>query len=991
MVGYYNNLNYPGHSRYSDNSLPRNGQHEYGPNTYRYYNGIKRISRENDDYEHIRHDGRDNDNIVNDSDPFKRPTPILKWNSSSFKEKFHYFDVNTKRLLNENKMQKWHNEKLPPTGYVIMHENTAGQVRAFRQARSPYEKASDPRSMEPSPKTYRKVRTSLTLLPRIVYDSHSVGPEPPKEIVIYPIYKEAVASVHDSIIKNFFSTFGEIAHFESFTDPNNALPLNIYLIRYTGHENNMDSPYKSAYKAVKHFSKQPYFVSGIKFTVKLNKNGILKRTIDKSVNENQNRAAKLRQEQSKHNKPDDNSSNAPSLSSPPNSSLASLLLKIPPDLEKIVDNKPVLRVSGKFCFLHGITSEDFKYALKNYNWCRVIEHHTGIYITFRGLAEAKRCLQSETLKLSIMSRRRRAPVKIKFLLIEPSTKHANINKIRNDNNTGPKTYSSVSEFIDAAYGHIIKELKSTLHKDIRRRIIGPTIFDTLNPTNYPDIVSNRQKSLEEKKKLEQEEAEKTKQDVISAAAFDIFNLYGTSYKRRQLEKKKRHSSRESSAAKASKNRMLSGDGSPMAHLLNYDSLSRDDNHAPTIKETDFDISSSSDEDEIYHDDIIEQPELKKLKLESPVKPSKTVSVESGTARLSEDRMKELMSYPEKYRPLASQLPETIYPVSDFERKDGPISIVELQQSIKDAEDLQLVKKVLGYKEEETYNVVSNIEYYAWKLHRDHRERENSKKALMLLNDVPFHPKLRSASGCFKAEGFRKIPDKLKSCYLPHRRKLFQPLNTVNHHSGDNIHSSDPRKGDLENKDQKNHTPEPSSSRVNRALQRRFQQDIDAQKAAIGTESELLSLNQLTKRKKPVTFARSAIHNWGLYALEPIAAKEMIIEYVGERIRQPVAEMRERRYLKSGIGSSYLFRVDESTVIDATKRGGIARFINHCCEPSCTAKIIKVDGTKRIVIYALRDVAQNEELTYDYKFEREADDQERLPCLCGAPSCKGFLN
>jgi histone-lysine N-methyltransferase SETD1 len=70
-------------------------------------------------------------------------------------------------------------------------------------------------------------------------------------------------------------------------------------------------------------------------------------------------------------------------------------------------------------------------------------------------------------------------------------------------------------------------------------------------------------------------------------------------------------------------------------------------------------------------------------------------------------------------------------------------------------------------------------------------------------------------------------------------------------------------------------------------------------------------------------------------------------------------MRERRYLKSGIGSSYLFRIDENTVIDATKRGGIARFINHSCTPNCTAKIIKVDGSKRIVIYALRDIERGQ--------------------------------
>ena len=118
---------------------------------------------------------------------------------------------------------------------------------------------------------------------------------------------------------------------------------------------------------------------------------------------------------------------------------------------------------------------------------------------------------------------------------------------------------------------------------------------------------------------------------------------------------------------------------------------------------------------------------------------------------------------------------------------------------------------------------------------------------------------------------------------------------------------------------------------------------------------MLRFNQLKKRKKPVRFARSAIHNWGLYAEENISANDMIIEYVGEKVRQQVADMRERQYLKSGIGSSYLFRIDENTVIDATKRGGIARFINHSCTPNCTAKIIKVDGSKRIVIYALRDI------------------------------------
>lgn len=39
------------------------------------------------------------------------------------------------------------------------------------------------------------------------------------------------------------------------------------------------------------------------------------------------------------------------------------------------------------------------------------------------------------------------------------------------------------------------------------------------------------------------------------------------------------------------------------------------------------------------------------------------------------------------------------------------------------------------------------------------------------------------------------------------------------------------------------------------------------------------------RKKRIRFCRSHIHDWGLFALEPIAADEMVIEYVGQCIRQ----------------------------------------------------------------------------------------------------------
>ena len=45
------------------------------------------------------------------------------------------------------------------------------------------------------------------------------------------------------------------------------------------------------------------------------------------------------------------------------------------------------------------------------------------------------------------------------------------------------------------------------------------------------------------------------------------------------------------------------------------------------------------------------------------------------------------------------------------------------------------------------------------------------------------------------------------------------------------------------------------------------------------------------------FGKSAIHDWGLFAMENIGADEMVIEYVGDVIRPVLADDRERRYEK----------------------------------------------------------------------------------------------
>uniref|UniRef100_H3DBT3 SET domain containing 1A, histone lysine methyltransferase n=1 Tax=Tetraodon nigroviridis TaxID=99883 RepID=H3DBT3_TETNG len=219
------------------------------------------------------------------------------------------------------------------------------------------------------------------------------------------------------------------------------------------------------------------------------------------------------------------------------------------------------------------------------------------------------------------------------------------------------------------------------------------------------------------------------------------------------------------------------------------------------------------------------------------------------------------------------------------------------------------------------------------------------------------------TGCARSEGYYAISRKEKDVYLD----LDLPEQVIR---------------EVENVD---------TSGANRVLSERRSEQRRLL-TVIGTtavmDSDLLKLNQLKFRKKKLRFGRSRIHEWGLFAMEPIAADEMVIEYVGQNIRQMVADNREKRYAQQGIGSSYLFRVDHDTIIDATKCGNLARFINHCCTPNCYAKVITIESQKKIVIYSKQAIAVNEEITYDYKFPLE---ENKIPCLCGTENCRGTLN
>ena len=59
--------------------------------------------------------------------------------------------------------------------------------------------------------------------------------------------------------------------------------------------------------------------------------------------------------------------------------------------------------------------------------------------------------------------------------------------------------------------------------------------------------------------------------------------------------------------------------------------------------------------------------------------------------------------------------------------------------------------------------------------------------------------------------------------------------------------------------------------------------------------------------------------------------------------------------------------------------GIARLLNHSCDPNCGIK-----GLTRIV--AMRDIAAGEELTWDYEMT-EKSTWWRMRCRCGSERCR----
>jgi len=128
--------------------------------------------------------------------------------------------------------------------------------------------------------------------------------------------------------------------------------------------------------------------------------------------------------------------------------------------------------------------------------------------------------------------------------------------------------------------------------------------------------------------------------------------------------------------------------------------------------------------------------------------------------------------------------------------------------------------------------------------------------------------------------------------------------------------------------------------------------------------------------------------YGVRANSDIPNGRFVYEYVGEVIDEPRFRQRNTKYPAMGIKHFYFMSLEKDQFIDATIKGGLARFVNHSCNPNCETEKWVVGNKYRMGIFAKRDVKAGEELVFDYNVDRYG--AEKQPCYCGEPICLGYI-
>eukprot|EP00834_Sanchytrium_tribonematis_P003889 NODE_168_length_14557_cov_0.729008.p3 type:complete len:555 gc:universal NODE_168_length_14557_cov_0.729008:7183-8847(+) len=163
--------------------------------------------------------------------------------------------------------------------------------------------------------------------------------------------------------------------------------------------------------------------------------------------------------------------------------------------------------------------------------------------------------------------------------------------------------------------------------------------------------------------------------------------------------------------------------------------------------------------------------------------------------------------------------------------------------------------------------------------------------------------------------------------------------------------------------------------------------IECTKDTCPVSSHCKNMRFQNREFKNIELIKTELKGFGIISKEEIDKDEFILEYVGEYITETKFHKRIVEYTKKKHQHFYGMQLRQSEYVDATKKGGLARFCNHSCNPNCTIQQWIVNDRLRMGLFAIRDIGVDEELTFDYNFERFGTPQK---CYCGETNCRGYI-
>lgn len=116
----------------------------------------------------------------------------------------------------------------------------------------------------------------------------------------------------------------------------------------------------------------------------------------------------------------------------------------------------------------------------------------------------------------------------------------------------------------------------------------------------------------------------------------------------------------------------------------------------------------------------------------------------------------------------------------------------------------------------------------------------------------------------------------------------------------------------------------------------------------------LCMNQGIRRNTKAKLAVIlTLNGQGLATMEDLEEGSFVIEYTGELINETERQRRLKEMYDTRQTNFYFHEIAKGIYVDAFKRGNLARFINHSCDPNCSSERIIVDGCARLGIYTTR--------------------------------------